>query len=88
MHCGNNGFRSEESAEKIANNITNMALSLLKIKKHCLCFRINSYDKYDKKGKEVNVILKIKCNDKNLNLVDDGSINPRMLNKSRLHLNG
>ena len=44
-------------------------------------------DKYDKNGKEVNVILQKKCNDKNLSFIDNGNINPRMLNKSGLHLN-
>ena len=44
-------------------------------------------DKYDRKGKEVNVILKKKCNDKNLSFIDNGNINPHMLNKSGLCLN-
>ena len=44
-------------------------------------------NKYDRKGKEANVILKKKCNDKNLTFVDNGNINTRMLNKSGLHLN-
>ena len=44
-------------------------------------------DKNDRKGKEVNVILKKKCNDKSLNFVDNGNINPPMLKKSGLHLN-
>ena len=29
-------------------------------------------DKYDRKGKEVNVILKKKINDKNLSFIDNG----------------
>ena len=44
-------------------------------------------DKYDRKGKKVNVILKKKINDKNLSFINNGNINPRMLNKSELHLN-
>ena len=44
-------------------------------------------DKYDRKEKEVNVILKKKCNDKNLSFIDNGNINLHMLNKSGLHLN-
>ena len=44
-------------------------------------------DKYDRKEKEVNVILKKKCNDENLNFVDNGNINLRMLNKSGFCLN-
>ena len=53
---------------------------MLKIKKHCTVRN----DKYDRNGKEVNVILKEKSNYKTLNFVDNGNINPRMLNKSRL----
>ena len=56
---------------------------MLKIKKHCTVRN----DKYDTNGKEVNVILKKKCNYKTLNFVDNGNINPRMLNKSRLYKN-
>ena len=44
-------------------------------------------DKHDRKEKEVNVILKKKCYDKNLNFVDNRNINLRMLNKSGFHLN-
>ena len=44
-------------------------------------------DKYDGKGKEIKAILKKKINDKNLSFTDNGNINPRMLNKSGLHLN-
>ena len=43
-------------------------------------------DKYDRKGK-INIIQKKKCNDKNISSIDNGNINPRMLNKSILHLN-
>ena len=57
-----------------------MWLSTLKIKNHCTVRN----DKYDRNGKEVNVILKKKSNYKTLNFVDNGNINPRMLNKSRL----
>ena len=32
-------------------------------------------DKYDRKEKEVNVILKKKCNDKNLSFIGNGNIN-------------
>ena len=44
-------------------------------------------EKYDRKGNKVHVILKKKCNDKNLSFIDNENINPCMLNKSGLHLN-
>ena len=66
-----------------------MRLSLLKIKE--ILFDVSRLtvrnNKYARKGKEANVILKKKCNDKNLTFVDNGNINTRMLNKSGLHLN-
>ena len=66
-----------------------MRLSLLKIKE--ILFDVSGLrvrnNKYDRKVKEANVILKKKCNDKNLTFVDKGNKNTRMLNKSGLHLN-
>ena len=66
-----------------------MWLSLLKIQKNTVYVSGLTVrkDKYDRKEKEVNVILKKKCNDNNLNFVDNRNIKPRMLNKSRLYLN-
>ena len=65
-----------------------MRLLLLKIKStvHVSGSTVRN-DKYDRKGKEVDVILKKKLNDKNLSFIDNVNINPRMLNKSGLHLN-
>ena len=65
-----------------------MRLLLLKIKSTVHVWRSTvRNDKYDRKGKEVDVILKKKFNDKNLSFTDNVNINPRMLNKSGLHLN-
>ena len=63
-----------------------MWLSLLKIKKNTVYVSglTVRYDKYERKEKEVNVILKKKCNDKNLNFIDNGNLNPHMLSKSGL----
>ena len=66
-----------------------MRLSLLKIKE--ILFDVSwlrvRNNKYDRKVKEAKVILKKKCNDKNLAFVDNGNLNTSMLNKSGLHLN-
>ena len=63
-----------------------MWLSLLKIKNAVYISGLTvRNDKYNRKGKEVNVILKKKCNDKNFSFIDNGNIDP--LNKSGLHLN-
>ena len=80
--------RSEESAEKIASNIINVAPSAKNTKNAvCISGLTVRNDKYDRKVKEVNVILKKNCNNKNLSFIDNGNINPRILNKSGLHLN-
>ena len=61
-----------------------MWLFLLKIKKNTVYVSGLTVrnDKYHRKGKEVNVILKKKCNDKYLSFIDNGNINPHMLNKT------
>ena len=66
-----------------------MTLSLRKTKKNTVYVSGLTVrnDKYYRKGKEINVILKKKCNDKNLSFIDNGNINSRMLNKSGIHLN-
>ena len=88
LNHGTNDLRSEESAEKIVSNIINVALSA---KNKNIAVYVSGLavknDNCDRKRKEVNVILKKKCNDKNLSFIDNGNINPRMLNKIGLHLN-
>ena len=87
LYHGTNDLRSEESVERIASNI-NPALSAKNKRNTIWCFKMTvRNNKYDRKGKEANVILKKKCNDKNLTFVDNGNKNTRMLNKSGLHLN-
>ena len=82
-----NDLKHEKSAQKIASNITNAATSAKnKSTVHVSGSTVRN-DKYDRKGKEVDVILKKKFNDKNLSFIDNVNINPRMLNKSGLHLN-
>ena len=44
-------------------------------------------DKYDTKGKDANIFLEKKCNDKILSFTDNANINSQMLNKSGLYLN-
>ena len=78
-------LKSEESAEKIANNIINVAFSAKNKKNTVYVSGLTvRYDKYERKEKEVNVILKKKCNDKNLSFIDNGNLNPHMLSKSGL----
>ena len=87
LYHGTNDLRSEESVERIASNI-NPALSAKNKRNTIWCFKMTvRNNKDDRKGKEANVILKKKCNDKNLTFVDKGNKNTRMLNKSGLHLN-
>ena len=64
-----------------------MWLSLLKIKKTLFISGLTvRNDKYDRKRKEVNVILKKRYNDKNLRFIEKGDKIPRMLTLSRRFL--
>ena len=73
LHHEANDLRSEESAEKIASNIINVALPAKNKKNTVYVLGLTvSNNKYDRKGKDVNVILKKKCNNKNLNFFDNG----------------
>ena len=84
---GTNDLRSEESAEKIASNIINVAVSAKNANTVYVSRLTVRNDIYDWKVKEFNVNLKKKRNEKNLSFTDNGNINQLMLNKSRLHLN-
>ena len=87
LHHGRNNLRSEESPEKIASNIINVDFFAKNEKEIVYVSGLTvRNNKYDRKRKEVKVILKKKCNDENLSFIDNGNINPRMLNKSGLHL--
>ena len=86
LHHGTNDLRSEEPAEKIASNIINVVFSAKNKNTVYVSGLIVRNDKH-RMGKEVNVVLKKKCNNKNLSLIDNRNINPCMLNKSGLYLN-
>ena len=78
---GTNNLRSEESAEKIASNVINVDFFAKNEKETVYVSGLTvRNDKYDRKRKEVKVILKKKYNDKNLSFIDNENINPRMLN--------
>ena len=88
LYLGTDDLRSEELAEKNASKIINVALSAKNTKNTVYASGLTvRNNKYDRKGKEVNIILKKNCNDKNLSFIDNGNIKPRMVNKSRFHLN-
>ena len=63
-----------KTVEKIACSIINVAVSAKNKKKYVSGLTVRN-DTYDWKGKEVNVILKKKCDDKSLSFIDNGNIN-------------
>ena len=63
-----------KTVEKIASSIINVAVSAKNKKKYVSGLTVRN-DTYDRKGKEVTVILKKKCDDKNLSFIDNGNIN-------------
>ena len=89
LHHGTNDLRNDKmSAEKIAEDIVNVALTAKNDTNSVYVSGITiRKDKYDKKRKEVNKNLQKLCNNNNLFYIDNENINLGMLNKSGLHLN-
>lgn len=62
LHFGTNNLKINESAEDIATDIMNPAISVNNEKKTVLVSGITvQNDKFDEKGKNVNSLLKQKC---------------------------
>ena len=88
LHVGTNDVPTKQAPERIAQNIANLAI---KLKRNC-DFSISSItarnDQYQRKAADVNQVLKEKCREKKLQILDHGNtITVRHLNPSKLHLN-
>ena len=88
LHGGGNDLPSIKSAEKIADELINLA-SDLKTKENDVIVSsiIKRNDRYNEKGMNVNHFLKIKCNELSLGYIDNSNIAINHLNNSGLHLN-
>ena len=90
LHVGTNNLSSEQSPERIAKSIVDLAK--LSVKDHCsvsISSIIPRNDEWNNKAQEVNSFLKDMCSNSNINFIDNSkSLNPRRhLNNSKLHLN-
>ena len=74
IHCDTNDLKNS-TPQSIAKNILSLAKSIQQENKTVLVSSIvPSKDHLDKKGKEVNVILKKRCNGMNLAFTSHGNI--------------
>ena len=88
LHFRTSNLKNNESAEDIATDITNLAISVKNEKKTVVVSGIIARnDKFNDKGKNVNSLLKWKCKVEKIVFVDNSNITVRMLNHSGLHLN-
>ena len=88
IHCGTNDLKNN-TPQSIADNILSLAKSSQQENNTVLVSSIvPRKDHLDKKGKEVNIILKKRCNEMNLAFISHGNIRTRYhCNYDGLHLN-
>ena len=88
IHTGTNNLRSNESWNEIAENIIKLALEAKKSAKYvAISGIVTRDDDLNTKGKEVNSILQIKLNKRDIFFIDNSNVIKRELNASGLHLN-
>ena len=67
LHCGTNDLRSRKDATDLTNDIITLANNLKQDDKLIIISGlIERKDKWNEKGKEVNIALKLKCAEKNI----------------------
>ena len=88
MHIGTNNLKNKESVEDIANDIMDVAIFIRNEKTNvfasALTFR---NDRLNNKGKNVNSLLKRRCDEEKICFVDNTNINVGLSNNSGMHLN-
>ena len=88
FHSGTNNLKNNESAEVIATDITNLAMFVKKEKKTVVVSGITvRNDKFNDRRKNVNSLLKRKCEVGKIVFVDNSNITVSMLNHRGLGLN-
>jgi len=90
LHAGSNDLRSNKSAQNIASDVMKLALDMKSetndVMISSLVFR-DDIPGLNKKGNDVNLILKAECEQFNLLFIDNFNIQKQHLNGSNLHLN-
>ena len=89
IHCGTNELRNDNTAEEIADNIVNLALSVKTETTEVIISGITPRkDKLNAKGMKVNEYLYKKLSERNMGFINNDNIDANIhLNKSGLHLN-
>ena len=88
LHCGTNDLRTTKTAEDIAEELINLANTLKNEENEVAISSITvRNDNLQKKGLEVNKLLKSKCEHKSYTFCENSNITRGCLNASGLHLN-
>ena len=88
IHFGTNNLKNNESVKDIATDIMNLAISVKNESKTVVVSRITvRNDKFNGKEKNINCLLKRRCDVEKIVFVDNSKITVSMLSHSGLHLN-
>ena len=88
LHHFTNDLNGNSTSEEIADEILNLPATVKTSKNQVFVpGLIKKKDKLNKKGNEVNELLKNKCGIRQLSFIDNKNISLGMLNKSEIHLN-
>ena len=88
LHVRTNNLKNKESVEDIANDITDVAISIRNEKTNVFVSGLTvRNDRLNGKRKNMNSLLKHKCDEEKICFVDNTNIDVGMLNNSGLHLN-
>ena len=87
MDDGTNNLKNKESVEDIANDMMDVAISIRNEKNNVFVPGLTAPNyRLDGKEKNVNSLLKRKCDEEKICFVGNTNINVGMLNNSGLHL--
>ena len=88
LHIGTNNLKNKESVEDIANDIMDVAIFIRNEKTNVFASGLTvRNDRLNDKGKNVDSLLKRRCDGEKICFVNNTNINVGMLNNIGLHLN-
>ena len=88
LHVGTNNLKNKASAEDITNDIMDVAIFIWNEKTSVYVSGLTvRNDRLNDKGKNVNSLLKRRCEEEKICFVGNTKINVAMLNNSGQHLN-
>jgi len=87
LHCGTNELRKTESSKEVVENISNLAVEISKHVTVCVLGLLARDDRFSYRVNDVNNHLKSLCTSRNIRYIDNGNIESKHLNCSKLHPN-